>query len=325
MTGYTREKGRGLAELSSKIKANDVGKSFAIPSPITGKPLEYTVKQLSIAEAKKLGEYRFNFRSGRDLNNFNVSDIADGIKATGTNSYPVYISEDENGSEVLVGLRRTFTVINHGKFLTALVFKNLSDEEKRHLAKTSDIYKAPSFCDKALKVISYKEEMEKSDVIKSDSELCELFEVSKGSMSEMLSIRKYEREFFDLFPSVSVIRQKFIRLLNSKGAFVQIDDVAICELKSLLGENGLYPINSTDFDESTVGEIERLILNYLEPKSKPSQTNDVALFKPGNYGKAIKVKSTKTDQVVSFSMKKIDESDLAAIKSILAKYNDGSE
>lgn len=326
MESYLRPKAKGLRELTSNVKKEDIGKVFTIPSPVTGEPLNCRIVQIPVEEAKKLEEYELNFRSAKDLNEFAVNDIRSGIEETGTNTHPVYISQDGEKQTVLVGLRRTYTVIKYGKFLTAIVFKDLTDEEKKYLAKTSDIYKAPSFCDKAFKVISYKETKLKEDVKITDTELCKLFDVSAGTMSEMMSLKRYTKDFFKLFPSISLIRQKFIRKLNSHKAFLEIDDVAIEQLNKLISDN--CP-QSTDEEDSEVisNEIEKIIFNYLY--DTPSKLNEIIeqknIFEPGKYSDSISVKSTKKGQVVSFALNSIPEDELEIIKSIISKYEKGAD
>ena len=320
MSGYQVQKPRGLGQAFNKpVKKDEIGQEFWTTSPITGDKIFYKIVEFSPNEAKTFVEFELNQRSAANLTDFAIRDILPTIQKTGRNSTPIYVFEENDKKVILSGLRRRYAVVNHGKVLLALVFKNLSMEEKKFFAKTLDIYDAPSFTDKALKAIEYRKNLLENGTSITQTELSKEFNVSLGTMNEMLSLEKFRPEFFGLFPSLSAVRQKFIRKLLIKKAFLEIDSFAIEELKGKISEAEIDLENLSTVEVAV--HYEKVILSYLDDNDAK---DDVPLpqqfFQPGEYGKVAKVKTNKTGQVVSFSAKHLEDEDLQTINEILNKY-----
>ena len=127
MSGYQVQKPRGLGQAFNKpVKKDEIGQEFWTTSPITGDKIFYKIVEFSPNEAKTFVEFELNQRSAANLTDFAIRDILPTIQKTGRNSTPIYVFEENDKKVILSGLRRRYAVVNHGKVLLALVFKNLS-------------------------------------------------------------------------------------------------------------------------------------------------------------------------------------------------------
>lgn len=314
---YSRHGRRSLSDLKGDVNQEDIGKSFSLVSPVTGNDIKYKIVEYSIVEAKQLMEYELNQRSGTNLTDFSISDILPSIKQSGFNANPVYTFVEGNSKVLLSGLRRRFAVVNHGKRLIAYEFSDLTFEEKLFFAKTLDIYDTPSFCDKALKAIEYRNKVKSNGDKVNQEQLAEMFNMSHGAISEGLQLEKFNKGFFGLFPSLKTIRQTFIRTLIKRKAYIEIDDFAISELKDKLPD-------VKDTAGLSIGEVSKLfenaILEYLYG-SNEQKSDTVMYFENGKYGKAAVVKESKSGQTVTFKASKLSTEDLGLLNQILSKYS----
>lgn len=181
-------------------------------SPITGKT--YTFKLVSIKgdqiqTAATISPY--NSRSQDQLSLADVSDIYPSIELDKTNTHPIRAVGSKSNFCILEGSRRSFCVSKvENATLMVLLTPKMDEEDQRHIATISDIYRNPTTIDIALQIKKH----ELMDV--SLGKIAKTLKISKTSAFNAKKIVSIPEEIYSLFPGVSYIKIRFLISLKGK-------------------------------------------------------------------------------------------------------------
>lgn len=206
-TPYTRRK-----STLPKLPANDTH-GLQEPSPITGELIEWEMLVLPSNEIPaKTIKSQYNKRSKKHLTRAAVNDILPEISELKRNTQYVKAVEIGGKYEILEGVRRTTAVsyVPDGK-LYMLVAKSLSEEEKRHYAQMSDVYREPTQLDIGYSALEIREQYKQQGDVIRDFKLAEMFAVSTGKMSEAIASASLPDSLILLFPALEFIQVRFLR------------------------------------------------------------------------------------------------------------------
>lgn len=227
----------GLAPKVEKTLENDTqpqpGSTFTDTSPIDGRQLTWRIEE---ATGKDLQEsfYKshYNLRARAKLTKDAVEKILPGIAESGRNSRLAVCFRDQDGNtEILEGCKRAYCVeITPGAVFRFIVCDELTPKERKHFAKISDQYDAPSLLDIGESLIELQAVFEQRGKKLSDREAAIELGVSKGNASEAKNAALIEG-LWELFPHLGAVTRLFARKVLkykstiSKGMFDDLDPV----------------------------------------------------------------------------------------------------
>jgi hypothetical protein len=195
------------------------------PSPITGELIEWEMLVLPSSEiSAKTIKSQYNKRSKKHLTRAAVNDILPEIAELKRNTQYVKAVEVDGKYEILEGVRRTTAVsyVPDGK-LYMLVAKSLNEEEKRHYAQMSDVYREPTQLDIGYSALEIREQYKQQNDVIRDFKLAEMFGVSTGKMSEAITSASLPDSLIYLFPALEFIQVRFLRQII---AWIKVNELA---------------------------------------------------------------------------------------------------
>jgi hypothetical protein len=239
-------------------------------SPTTGSKIP--LSSISISSAKVMGSItkcRYNQRNMKYLTPAAVSDILPSIREAKRNTMPVLAVKLSDGRfEVIAGIRRCYAVsITPDAVLEIHYALEMSDEDKRVLAKTLDTYREPSILDFGLTLLDYKSEV--GDEEFSVRKAAEAYGSNKTLVNDAMRAAALPHELITLFPALEYISRTFIRAVVATEVSPEDIHKAI---------DGLQPVSLTDSEaiaddherllKLASGRLEEIILNRLAPVKK---------------------------------------------------------
>ncbi len=286
---YNRKRGqarnRGLNEENIKV-----------PSPIHS-DVEHVYK-LRLIPSSEIEDttYKspYNRRSDMHLSMGAVLDILPEIQRDKRNQHPAYGFVDKDGNiEILAGMRRrkAVSLVEDGVF-AVLVTTTLDEEERKALARSSDVYQEPTAIDIGFSIIEYKDRVAKSgDNAKvTRDELAEIFGIAQGKVTECVAFANLPSELYSLFPSLAAIEYRFLRDI------AKVHKKCEPQLRKAINDaisQGLRvtvnPQDDTDTLKANCKELQNTLLEMVSTK-KPAKKPPVTRWSKVKAKKGVKVK-----------------------------------
>jgi len=192
-----------------------IGSTVSWPSPCRSE-VQLKFKMMCIDSSdldSKTHKSTYNKRSAGHLGLASVLDIFPEISTNGFNTHPAIGEIDKHGNiGVLAGMRRreAVSLVESGKFYIQ-VCSELTEDEKKAYASTSDVYDEPTVLDFGYTLKDYiSDSSERGQVVTYD-ELATIFKASKGKVSEAIRFTELPIEFINLFPSLKSIGYRYLR------------------------------------------------------------------------------------------------------------------
>lgn len=239
---YSRRTNRLTSAASNSVEAaND---TYVDVSPITGESITWKKVILQAAEIDKtIIKSKYNKRSHKHISRAAVNDILPEIEAQKRNTNFCRGLRNRDKIELLEGMRRCASV-NYAvdASLYVWVADSLTEQEQKHYAQSSDVYRQPTQLDIGFSALEVKSEYEsRSETIK-DYQLADMFSLSAGKMSESLKSASLPLELIDLFPAFEFVGARWLRTMLT--------------FQKTLGNGGIADairdLNRLDEDSSTI-------------------------------------------------------------------------
>lgn len=239
-------------------------------SPTTGEKIKLNEKVIASENVwDSVFKSIYNSRSHHLMTPATVRKILPSIREDGRNTVPVIAVMSDSGKlEILSGMKRSYAVsISPGTNLIVHVAEKMSDEDKKRIAKTSDLHEKPSFLDTALSIKKYQEEIGDAFTVRSAGEI---FGVSKSSVTELLKFASLPTELFLKFPAANFVTWRFLKAVAESN---HTDDEILEAISDIQPINtDVLKVLAEDADEVMKAEckqMERMILDALvTPKAK---------------------------------------------------------
>ena len=205
---YTMSKSKGSMSLAG---AGNSG--IYMSSPTTGEKIK--LQEVIIpSDAIWASVYKsvYNSRSRELMTPATVMGILQSIRDAGRNMIPVIAVKDGEGKfEILSGMKRSYAVsISPGSSLVVHFAEEISEEDKKLVAKTADLHEKPSFLDTALSIKQYKDQVGDSFTLRGAAEI---FGVGKSSVSDLIKFAELPNKLFKMFPGAGYITWRFLKTI----------------------------------------------------------------------------------------------------------------
>jgi ParB/RepB/Spo0J family partition protein len=295
----------------SRKSAN--GDTSSIPSPCReGVTLLFKAEIIKSNEiADKTYKSPFNTRSAEHISEASLLDILPSIRSQKRNTQPALGAKGANGMiEIIAGLRRSKSValVDDAEFVI-FTCENMNDEEKRHFALTSDIYKAPCHIDVGVTIKNFiANAKEQGDKI-TYADAAKIYEISVGKVSEVMGFAELPNELFTLFPTLDDIGYRFLRevVKHAKLNMKPVED-AIQLAKKQDFRLSIEQVENSALRDSTVKDLQNFLLDSIKTsKTKKSDETPQSLWSNVPVAKGVKVVLLKSGKAKI----SIDESKLS--------------
>lgn len=188
-----------------------------LSSPSNGQSIKLTQIQIPSSKVmQSIVKCKYNKRNISYLTPAAVLDILGDIRTAKQNTNPVLAVKLADGRfEVIAGIRRCYAVsLCPDANLVLQYADSMTDADKQILAKTSDIYRAPSLIDFGLTLLDFKKEAGDDDF--SVRQVAEAFGENKTLVSDALRAAELPSELIKLFPALEFISRSFLRKVTAK-------------------------------------------------------------------------------------------------------------
>lgn len=283
-----------------------IGSTVSWPSPCRpGVMLKFKMLCIESADLEtKTYKSCYNKRSVEHLGLASVIDIYPEISENGFNTSPAIGVLDTDGKiGILAGLKRrkAVSLVDNGKFYIH-VCTELSEAEMKAYAISSDIYSAPTVLDFGYTLKEYSDGIHKAGRDITYDELAEIFNVSKGKVSEAIAFANLPKEFIRLFPSLESMGYRYLREIlklskDNKGLFIaalECEKVtrAALEIEKLFVEKDISD-STPDLITKGVSALKKAIAKAVK-ELKGDCNKDVL---PSLWDKTLERKSVKVKRV----------------------------
>jgi ParB/RepB/Spo0J family partition protein len=270
---YSQQRGgNGRSRKSAK------GDTSSIPSPCReGVTLLFKAEVIKSSEIKeKTFKSPFNTRSADHLSEASLLDILPSIRSQKRNTQPALGAKDANGMiEIIAGLRRSKSVslVDDAEFVI-FTCENMNDDEKRHFALTSDIYKAPCHIDVGVTIKNFIANAKEQGNKVTYAEAAKVYEISVGKVSEVMGFAELPNELFMLFPTLDDIGYRFLRevVKHAKVNMKSVRDAIQLATKEDF-RLSIEQVENSALRDSTVKDLQNFLLESIKA-SKTKQNDD---------------------------------------------------
>ena len=309
---YSRNRQTGIGALLGKAKDSDSGSTFSMPSVIEG-TLEFELRVVKASDIEKLCTLSvYNSRSYKNLTRAAVSDILPSIKLQKRNAIPAVGALVGDKIEVLAGGRRMYSVglIPEAEFYI-LIAKDVSEQDKKFLANTSDTYNQPSILDVGYKVIEIQKMMKRADGSPYTlREIADMLDVSLGKAQESATFARYPDYLLAGFPGLRFVSYKWLRKMKAYSDRFDEHKSEIIETYS--GDDELIEMQDAEkYSMNLQKRIEKIFKPIIQPSPKLQDWKDKSL------PTGIKAAINGNDLTLKVSVDKVAPETLELIESLL--------
>lgn len=251
-----------------------------------------------------------------------LSDILPSIKKSKRNTFPVYavVSEsDPDKIEIIDGFRRFSAVklVPDAK-LFVVVYKHLTQEEKEHFVKVSDIQREISLYEWGLDIKRFLDDQEKLGKKWLNKELTDIYPLSETKISTALSAIRLPIELVKELPTLNHVSATWTRSILS----LKLDDETLIAVASSYTK----PAKKEGEDIDAYATRVRNALLSAAKKIKMDRTvgaDSTPLKTWEDMPKGIKATQTGAGTIkISISAKALTAAQKTKLRELLASFND---